>query len=91
MFVLFLFCTVLLPVRPVWASIGPEEVAVIVNTESIDSLRIGELYARLRNVPIRNIIRISVPVRDDISREKYEKLIAGPVRKAIAELYNEGV
>ena len=90
MLILFLFCAVLFPVRPLWASIGPEEVAVIVNTASKDSLRIGELYARLRNVPIRNIIRISVPVRDDISREKYDKLIAGPVRKAILELYNEG-
>jgi uncharacterized protein (TIGR03790 family) len=48
------------------------------------------LYARLRNVPTRNIIRISVPVSERISRPDYEELIAGPVRKAIAELHNEG-
>jgi uncharacterized protein (TIGR03790 family) len=90
MFILFLFSAVLFPVIPLWASIEPEEVAVIVNTESEDSLRIGELYARLRNVPLRNLIRISVPVSEGISRTDYEELIAGPVRKAIAGLYNEG-
>jgi uncharacterized protein (TIGR03790 family) len=90
MFILFLFSAVLFPVIPLWASIEPEEVAVIVNTESEDSLRIGELYARLRNVPLRNLIRISVPVSEGISRTDYEELIAGPVRKAIARLYNEG-
>ena len=90
MFILFLFCSALFTVRPLWASIAPEEVAVIVNTESKDSLRIGELYARLRNVPARNLIRISAPVNEGISRTDYEELIAGPVRKAITGLYNEG-
>lgn len=81
MFILFLFCSALFTVRPLWASIAPEEVAVIVNTESKDSLRIGELYARLRNVPPRNLIRISAPVNEWISRTDYEKLIAGPVNE----------
>lgn len=89
--ILILFLCALIPVDPLGAAIKPEEVAVIVNTESKDSLRIGELYARLRNVPTRNIIRISTPVKEGISRTDYERLIHGPVRKAVAELFNEGI
>ncbi|MBL7031952.1 MAG: TIGR03790 family protein [Nitrospira sp.] len=89
-FILFLLFSFLLSIQPLWAAIGPEEVAVIVNTESKDSMRIGEMYMRLRNVPARNLIRISTPVSEGISRTDYEELIALPVRQALLMLYNEG-
>ena len=89
-FILFLLFSFLLSIQPLWAAIGPEELVVVVNTESKDSLRIGELYMRLRNVPARNLIRISAPLEETVSRKQYEKSIAGPVRQALVMLNNEG-
>ena len=89
-FILFLLVSFLLSIQPLWAAIGPEELVVVVNTESKDSLRIGELYMRLRNVPARNLIRISAPLEETVSRKQYEKYIAGPVRQALVRLNNEG-
>lgn len=85
----FLLFSVLFPEGRLRAAIAPEEIAVIVNERSEDSLRVGELYARLRNVPSRNLIRISVPVKERISRADYEERIAGPVRKALSKLFNK--
>ncbi len=52
------------------AALRPDEVLVVVNTESQDSVSIGELYVKLRKIPITNIARISVPLKEFISRKK---------------------
>ena len=88
--ILLLFLCALIPVEPLGAAIKPEEIVIIVNSRSADSMRIGKLYSRLRNVPSSHIISVDVPLKDSISRKRYERSIAGPVRKAVTGLYNEG-
>ena len=41
--------------------IEPKNVAVIVNTANANSLEIGQYYLKLRNIPQRNLIKVSIP------------------------------
>ena len=72
-------------------ALGPHEVALIVNDDSIESILLADVYKRLRSIPDSNVIRISLPeaVYDgqgtDISPEDFTKYIWEPVMKAIEE------
>lgn len=46
-----------------WVGLRPEQVAVIVNTASSRSVRIGNYYQRKRGIPEENIIRVAFPDR----------------------------
>ncbi len=41
--------------------IEPKNVAVIVNTANVNSLTIGRYYLKLRDIPKRNLIKVSIP------------------------------
>ena len=43
------------------STIEPKNVAVIVNTANANSLAIGRYYLKLRNIPKRNLIKVSIP------------------------------
>jgi uncharacterized protein (TIGR03790 family) len=71
----FVLCTTV-------AAIEPDEILVIVNGDINSSMELGRYYCQRRNVPEDNILAISlgnIPA-DSISRDEYDKLIAGPVR-----------
>ncbi len=72
------------------AILKPEEILVVVNMESPDSVRTGELYIELRKIPDTHISRVRVKLKDDISRNKYNKLIAEPVKRKIEQLIEHG-
>jgi uncharacterized protein (TIGR03790 family) len=72
------------------AVIKPDEILVVVNTASQDSVSLGKLYTRLRHVPPANIAKIKTTVQDDISRDRYDELIAAPLKKTINSLQNKG-
>jgi uncharacterized protein (TIGR03790 family) len=59
-------------------------VAVVINSSSPDSLRIGEHYITRRNIPPAHVIRISVPVTDAIDRSAYTRGIEAPIARALA-------
>ena len=55
------------------AAIGPEQLALIVNTADPYSVEIGAYYARRRGIPPANVIFVTLPVgRDEISRQDFE-------------------
>lgn len=56
------------------AARGVERLLLVVNTQSGLSQRIGEMYARKRGVPERQICRLSAPQGETISRAQYEAL-----------------
>jgi uncharacterized protein (TIGR03790 family) len=85
-----LYCFVLVMPGCAESALEAKETAILVNSESPESVRIGELYSELRNVPASHIIRIHVPTKEYISREGYDELIAKPVRDAVNELYEHG-
>jgi uncharacterized protein (TIGR03790 family) len=68
--------------------LGPHEILILVNTNSADSVRIGETYARLRRVPEANVIPVSAPAGPSLSAAVFKESIFDPV---LAESKRRGV
>jgi uncharacterized protein (TIGR03790 family) len=60
-----------------------ENVAVVINTNSPDSVRIGEHYAKTRALPESNVIQIRTSSDDTIERAGYVSTIESPIAAAI--------
>src|SRR3984893_16369646 len=56
-----------------------ERVLLVVNDNSPLSRQIGEYYARRRGVAAKNVCHIKTKLDEEISREDYDRQIAGPV------------
>lgn len=55
------------------AALGPDQLAVIINTADPASVELGEYYARRRRIPRANVIPITLPAgQDEISRHDFE-------------------
>ena len=54
-----LLCAALLP--PAFAGLGPQNVLVVVNDQSIESQETGLYYRQMRGIPERNVVHVSVP------------------------------
>ena len=74
---------------PAARAIGPHEIALVVNNESIDSVLLAKTYKRLRSIPDSNLIRVSIPesvynVADtDISHADFTEHIWKPLAKML--------
>jgi uncharacterized protein (TIGR03790 family) len=79
--------TILLVLTWSRASIALEadEILVIANSDNAASVRIAQYYCQKRQVPLENILTVSLGVapKDEISRSDYEKWLAGPIRKRL--------
>ncbi len=69
----------------------PEQILVVVNSASDDSMRLGQIYLRLRKVPDANLTTVSVPNTEQITRRAYEEQLAAPVRQTIETLGKRGI
>ena len=69
----------LLVVSAAFSASKPENVLVVVNGNSVLSRNIGDYYARRREIPSRNVCAIKAPDQETISRDEYNRLIAGGV------------
>lgn len=58
---------------------GPENVLLVVNTDSPVSRGIGEYYAAQRKIPAANICRIDTVTDEEIDRSVYDRRIAVPI------------
>src|SRR5260221_14758478 len=56
-----------------------ENVLLIVNETSMASGQIGDAYARKRGVPATNVLHLSLPAGDQISRADYHLRIEAPI------------
>jgi len=66
------------------AGIGPENVMVVVNGDSQDSLRVANAYAYLRKIPASNFVVLhGLSGKEVIDVEKFRKEILSPVIAAI--------
>jgi hypothetical protein len=70
-------------------ALGPHEIVLLVNANSPDSREIANHYAKLRGVPVENMILLDVPadfggVQSTISTQQFSQLIRAPVTNAIA-------
>lgn len=68
-------------------ALQPNEIMIIANGNSKESIYLAEYYCQKRNVPIENIIKLPLanPPRTSIKREFYQKNIAEPVRQKLAD------
>ena len=57
----------------------PANVLLVVNGVSALSRDIGEYYSRRRAVPPVNVCTITAPDRESITRDEYNRLVAGPI------------
>jgi uncharacterized protein (TIGR03790 family) len=64
----------------------PNEILVIVNGDIPQSVELGRYYCTKRNVSEENILSLSLggKLADTISREEYDKRIAGPIRRRLS-------
>jgi uncharacterized protein (TIGR03790 family) len=62
-----------------------ENVAVVINEESDASRRIGEHYARTRQLPPSNVLRIRTTTDEAIERSEYVRTIEEPLGRAIRQ------
>jgi uncharacterized protein (TIGR03790 family) len=58
---------------------GPQNILLVVNESSPDSLTVGDYYAKARSVPAGQIVRLKAPVEEAISREAYQTSIEAPI------------
>ena len=73
-------------------SIGPHELAVLVNDSSLDSVMLANYYSKLRGVPECNIVKLELPedvfnprTQVKISQEDFTKYIWEPYQNVIKE------
>jgi uncharacterized protein (TIGR03790 family) len=69
-------------------ALGPHEILLLVNGESRDSVEVGETYARLRGVPVQNIVTLSLPeqaynTRLRVTPAEFTELIWQPAIEAM--------
>jgi len=60
--------------------IQPSQVLIIGNSDNTASLNLARQYAQARNIPNRNILMLELPNSEQISREQYDRRLAGPIR-----------
>lgn len=69
------------------SALEPDEILIIANKDSAESMRIARYYCNKRGVPNKNILALPLGTRlnDTISRKDYEKLLAEPIRKKFSD------
>lgn len=73
-------------------SIGPHELALLVNDSSLDSVTLANYYSKLRGIPECNIIKVDIPeeifnprTQIKISQENFSKYIWEPFQAQLKE------
>lgn len=78
-----LFTLLLLPA--VALALDPKDVFVVCNKDVKESRVVADHYVAKRKVPAENVIELSLPKGEDISREEYDSKLAGPLREALKD------
>lgn len=65
------------------AELAPNQVAIVANAKSRESLSVAQHYATRRGIPARHIVELDLPLDDTMSREDYERRLAAPLRQAL--------
>ena len=66
-------------------ALEPDEILVIANSDIAESVQIAQYYCAKRGVPISNALALPLgtSLSDTIARDRYEKQLAGPIRKKL--------
>jgi uncharacterized protein (TIGR03790 family) len=64
------------------AALDPKDVFLVVNKDVPESRSVADHYLAKRGVPKENVVELSLPTGDEISRKDYDDLLAEPLRQA---------
>jgi uncharacterized protein (TIGR03790 family) len=67
------------------AELSANEVMIVANVNSRESLMVAEHYATSRGVPAQQIAKLDLPLDDTMSRENYERRLVMPLRQALQD------
>jgi uncharacterized protein (TIGR03790 family) len=67
------------------AALEPNQVLVVANAASADSLALAKLYVQQRGIPEQNYLEVRTATGMDVARAAYDSEIAGPIRKALED------
>lgn len=81
---LLLFFTTFLPSGQCFALPAPEQVGIVANKNSEESIAIAKHYSEARGIPASQIFLLDLPMEETISRKLYEKDIVESLRSKIA-------
>jgi uncharacterized protein (TIGR03790 family) len=67
-------------------ALEPEQILIIANGDIAASVQIAQYYCEKRAVPVGNILTLPLggDLRDEISRDDYEKNLAKPIRRKLS-------
>lgn len=66
-------------------ALTPEQVAVIANGRSQESLKVARHYMQARGIPQDNLIIVTVEPKENIGERRYRSQIVEPIRQTLAE------
>ena len=73
----------LLDSSTVRAELSPNQVVIVANANSRESLSVAQHYAMRRGIPVQHIVKLDLPLDDTISREDYERRLVTPLRQML--------
>ncbi|MGE3843407.1 MAG: TIGR03790 family protein [Vicinamibacterales bacterium] len=62
-----------------------DQVLLVVNDASPDSVAVGEHYARRRGIPQERVLRLRMDLKEEVDRRIYESQVEGPIAAWFAE------
>lgn len=65
------------------AELSPNQVVIVANVNSRESLSVAQHYAMRRGIPVQHISQLDLPLDDTISREDYERRLVTPLRQML--------
>jgi uncharacterized protein (TIGR03790 family) len=66
-------------------ALDSSEVAILVNKNSADSVKLGEYYAEKRGVPKNQILALDLPMDEDLARSRYAEYVVPTVRQWLTD------
>lgn len=85
---MFRFFILLICTPPLFA-LEPASIVIVANKDMPESVSVARHYALKRKVPDENIILLSLPKGEDISRGDFDSKLAEPLREAIKSKKDE--
>lgn len=67
------------------AELRSDQVLVVANANSPESVQLATLYAKIRMIPPRNIVTVATTTAEGISRDAYVKEIVDPIKQTMVE------
>ncbi|MDP3092215.1 MAG: TIGR03790 family protein [Nitrospira sp.] len=65
------------------AELSPNQVVIVANANSRESLSVSQYYATRRGIPAQHIAKLDLPLDDTMSREDYERRLVTPLRQML--------